>query len=134
MVWRFTHLLLLAEVSTDIATAAPIFKVTNLSRSDSGSMVLAWTAETNCFTNLFFHVERASDLRSNFTSISPAISETSSFSFTDSPASAAIGFYRVSASPAFTSLNQSGAFSAVAATNVNGLTTAGYAGAIFDGR
>jgi len=95
--------------------------------------VLGWSAETNSFNNLFFQVESASALGAKFTVVSSTISENQSLIFTDSLSSAASAIYRVSATPAFTALNQASSFSAYAATNVNGLNTVGYAGAVFDG-
>ena len=50
------------------------------------------------------------------------------------PASGGSRFYRVAALPAFTSLSQPGTVSAYAASNISGLNTVGYAGAVFDGR
>ena len=114
-------------------TAAPIFTITNFSRSPFGSKV-EWSAETNAFTNFFFQVESAPAIGSSFIPISPPILEGSSLTFTDPVSTTMSVFYRVAASPAFTSLNQPGAFSAYPATNVNGLSTAGFAGAVFDGR
>jgi len=117
------------------AKAAPGFQIINFSTPSTGQVVLRWSAETNAFTNLSFTVERATGLGLTFAPLSPPIPENSSMVFTDSVSStASAGFYRVAAAAAFTPLNQPGAFSAYAATNVNGLSTAGYAGAVFDGR
>jgi hypothetical protein len=114
--------------------AAPAFAITSLSRNASGQTVLRWTAETNAFGNLLFTVQ-GSVSATSFAAISGPISEISSLVFTDSVLSASSSaFYRIAAAPAFTPLNQSGAFTAYAASNVNGLNTDGYAGAVFDGR
>src|SRR5215472_3774922 len=120
-------------IAPGLGTAAPIFMITNFSRSPFGSKV-EWSAETNAFTNFFFQVESAPAIPSSFIPISPPILEGSSLTFTDPVSTTISAFYRVAASPAFTSLNQPGAFSAYPATNVNGLSTAGFAGAVFDGR
>jgi hypothetical protein len=114
--------------------AASAFSITSVSRPSGGKAVIQWTAETNTFGNLFFTVEGASSLNSLFNPISAQIPEGSAMMFTDTTAVASMGYYRIATTPAFTSLSQSGGFSAYAATNVNGLLTSGYAGAIFDGR
>lgn len=117
------------------AASPPAVTITEFSRAPSGQVVVRWNAETNAFSNLFFHVESAPTIGGNFSTVSAPVSENSPLTYTDSTsASASAAFYRVSASPAFTSLNQAGAFSAYAAMNVNGLSTVGYAGAVFDGR
>jgi hypothetical protein len=109
--------------------------IISFSRDAAGAPVLGWSAETNAFGNLFFTVESTPALGTNFAAVSPLISENSSLVFTGSaPGVGESGFYRVSATPAFTALSQAGAFSAYPATNVGGLNTMGYAGAVFDGR
>src|SRR5215471_11836604 len=114
--------------------AAPALAITNCSRLSDGSVAIGWSAETNSFANLFFIVQGTATLGVGFTNISSPISETSALVYTHAVLNAgSAGFYRVAAPPAFTSLDQSGAFSAYAATNVNGLHTVGYAGAVFDG-
>jgi hypothetical protein len=116
------------------STNAPPFAVTSLNRNAAGA-VISWTAETNAFANLFFTVQGAPSLSSTFSTLSPPIPENASLVFTDNVLNAGSpAFYRVAAPPAFTPLGQLGAFTAYAATNVNGLNTVGYAGAVFDGR
>ncbi len=113
----------------------PGFVISQVSPATPGKAVVAWVAETNGFNNLFFAVQGSTSLGGGFSNISPPISESSSLIYTDQVLSAgSSAFYRVSATPAFTSLSQAGAFAAYAATNVNGMTTVGYAGAVFDGR
>jgi len=115
--------------------AATEFSITSLSPGLSGQVVVRWAAETNSFTNLFFTVEGSTNSGEGFTALSAPIPENATLAFTDSLLRAgSMAFYRVAASPAFTALNQPGAFTAFPATNVNGLNTVGYAGAIFDGR
>ena len=117
------------------AAVPPAFVVTRFSRDILGHAVFQWSAETNSFNNLYFTVEGASSLGTAFNAVSGPISESGTLAYTDSVLSAnSSGFYRVRVAAAFTSLSQSGAFTAYAATNVNGLTTVGYAGAVFDGR
>jgi hypothetical protein len=136
-VQRCGVLAIMALLAQDLVTcqAAPSFTLTSLTRSASGQVVLNWTAETNAYANLFFQVESAASIGSGFAPVSPFISETSSLAFTDTVSSAvSTTFYRIAATPAFTAMNQTNAFLAYAATNVDGLNTVGYAGAVFDGR
>ena len=118
---------------TGTALAAPGPAITSFSKS--GPAIVRWTAETNAFTNVFFTVQATADLRSNFVDLSPSLPENNALAYTDAVLSAAqTAFYRVTESNAFTPLNQPGAFTAYAATNVNGLSTVGFGGAVFDGR
>src|SRR5262249_15710965 len=127
--------LALLAAATTRGAAPPAFQITSFLRPSPGQVVLGWSAETNAFTNLFFTVEHATNVGSGFASESPSISENSSLVFTDLVSgTVSASFYRIAAAAAFTPLNQPGAFAAYAATNVNGLSTAGYAGAVFDGR
>jgi hypothetical protein len=109
--------------------------LSNPTRNEAGQFVVRWNAETNSFANVYFTVEKAVSLDSPFSALSPPVPESGSLCFTDTaPSAVSSAIYRVSTSPAFTALNQSGAFASFAATNVNGLNTVGYSGAIFDGR
>jgi hypothetical protein len=116
------------------AEAAPLLSITNITHGP-GQTVVQWTAETNAYSNLFFTLQGAPMGGSNFTNLAAPVSENSPLTCTDSVL--AVGnaaLYRIAATPAFTSLGQSGAFASYGATNVNGLATLGYAGAVFDGR
>jgi hypothetical protein len=110
-------------------------RITAVTHPSASTAVVAWTAETNAFGNLFFTVESTASLTTSFNLVSQPIPENSTLVFTDLVAGAAsTAFYRVAATPAFTPLGQAGAFSAYPATNVSGLNTVGYAGAVFDER
>lgn len=125
----------LAVVTGPANAADPPLAIINFLHSGPGSTVLRWTAETNAFTNLFFTVEGTTTFATNFAALSGPVPETALLAFTDTVLSSSQkAFYRVVAPPAYTALNQPGAFAAYAATNVGGLNTAGYSGAIFDGR
>jgi hypothetical protein len=118
-----------------VLSAVPTFNILGLSAISSNQVALRWTAETNSFGNLYFTVQSASAPGGPFNDLSAPISESAALAFTDAPpAGITSRYYRIASAPVFTPLNQTGAFSAYAATNINGLATAGYAGAIFDGR
>src|SRR4051812_43185216 len=106
------------------ASPPVVLTITNFNRS-GGTSVISWTAETNSFTNVFFNVQRTPNLRSNFNLLTN-VSENSSLVYTDSVSPNGAAFYRIAQSNAFTTLNQSGAFTAYAASSVNGLNTVGY--------
>ena len=106
--------------------------ITNFNRS-GGTSVISWTAETNSFTNVFFNIQRATNLGGSFTTLTN-VPENSGLVYTDSVSVASAAFYRIAQSNAFTTLTQPGAFTAYSASSVNGLTTVGYSGAVFDGR
>src|SRR3954463_13526795 len=74
--------------------------ITNFSRN-GGTSVISWTAETNSFTNVFFTIQRATDLDSNFTGLA-SLSENSGLVYTDSTSTNAAAFYRIAESNAFT--------------------------------
>ena len=113
--------------------SAPIaLTVTNFTHS-GGTSVISWTAETNSFTNVFFNVQRTTNLDSNFTELMD-VSENSALVYTDSVSVNGTALYRIAESNAFTTLNQPGAFTAYDAGNTAGLNTIGYSGAVFDGR
>jgi len=123
-------------VPADLPAAAPPgLVITHFSRDLSSRIILSWTAETNTFTNVFFTVQGTTNLRAGFTALASPVPANASLAFTDTVLSAgSTAFYRVAEPVAFTALNQPGAFTAFAATNVNGLNTTGYGGAVFDGR
>ncbi|PWU12119.1 MAG: hypothetical protein C5B50_22045 [Verrucomicrobia bacterium] len=124
----------IGAISANAGTATgPV--ITNASKLKSGGVVLAWTSETNAFTNVFFNIQGTTNLNSGFLTLSLPISENASLVYTDTVLSASgAAFYRVAESNAYTALNQPGAFTAFAATNINGLNPAGCGGAVFDGR
>src|SRR5262245_38042968 len=105
--------------------------ITNFSRG-GGTSVISWTAETNSFTNVFFSVQRSTNPGGNFIELTN-VSENWGLIYTDS-VSADAAFYRIAQSNVFTALTQPGAFTAYAASNVSGLDTVGYIGAVFDGQ
>ena len=132
--WRVALVLACALAAIAAEASSNDLVISSFSKPSAGQAVIRWNAETNAFGNLFFTVEAAPAPNASFLPLSGPIAESSSLVFTDASSSASVGFYRIAASPAFTSLNQTAGFTAYAATNVNGLLTSGYAGAVFDGR
>jgi hypothetical protein len=131
---RFTLWLAVAALGQVPTSAAPMLSITNLTPSP-GAAVIQWTAETNAYGNLYFTLQGAATPGSKFANLSAPISENSSLSCTDSVLAAGnAAFYRIAAAPAFTTLGQAGALASYGATNVSGLATLGYSGAVFDGR
>jgi hypothetical protein len=111
------------------------FLIDEVAREANGDVTLHWTAETNGYGNLFFTVEGKDSLAAPFATLSPPIPDTGEFSFTDGTFnSSEKAFYNVAAETAYTDLDEPGAFRARAAGEVGGMSTVGYAGAIFDGR
>jgi hypothetical protein len=112
--------------------SAPVpLTITNFTSSGETS-VIRWTAETNSFTNVFFTVQRTTNLASSFIELTN-VPENSALVYTDSASATGAAFYRIAQSNAFTPLYQPGAFTAYNASNVSGLKTIGYRGAVFDG-
>jgi len=124
--------LLFSSVPNVWAAPPVALTITNFSRSN-GTSVISWAAETNAFNNVLFTVQRATAPNSNFTNLAN-VSENVPLVYTDSGSSNPAAFYRIVESNAYTSLFQSGAFTAYNAANTSGLDTTGYGGAIFDGR
>jgi len=119
-------------ISSNLFAAAPgALTITNSSLG-AGRIVIGWAAETNSFSNVFFNVQRTTNLISNFTTLTN-VSESSALVYTDSVSPNGAAFYRVAESNAFTTLSQSGAFAAYDAGSTFGLNAKGYVGAVFDG-
>ncbi len=118
--------------SSILFAAAPIaLNITNSSLG-GGKFVIKWAAETNSFSNVFFNVQRTTNLNSNFTLLTNQ-PENSSLVYTDSVSPNGAAFYRIAESNAFTPLSQAGAFAAYDAGNTSGLNAKGFVGAVFDG-
>jgi len=119
-------------LSSNLFAAAPIaLNITNSSLG-GGKFVIRWAAETNSFSNVFFNVQRTTNLNSNFTTLTNA-PENSALVYTDSVSPNGAAFFRIAESNAFTPLNQPGAFTAYDAGNTSGLNAKGFVGAVFDG-
>ena len=123
----------LLAFSSNLFASAPIaLNITNSSLG-GGKFVIKWAAETNSFSNVFFNVQRTTNLNSNFTTLTNA-PENSALVYTDSVSPNGAAFYRIAESNAFTSLSQPGAFTAYDAGNTSGLNAKEFIGAVFDGR
>ena len=118
--------------SSNLFASGPVALTITNSSLGAGKFVIGWAAETNSFTNVFFTVQRTTNLKSSFTALTN-VSENSALVYTDSVSPNGAAFCRIAESNAFTSLSQPGAFAAYDAGSTFGLNAKGYVGAVFDG-
>ncbi len=136
IIW-FAFLAISAAVSPSVLHAQnnSSVRLQLLARHPDGGVVLSWNSETNAFATNFYRLMGATNAAGPFAPLAsiPAFAPYSSATdYTFSASSRT--FYRVQASNAFTTLNQSKAWTAYDAGSTAGLSTKGYVGGVFDGR